>query len=599
MKKVNFHTISIKNFLSVGETPIEINFKRGLNLITGNNTDNQTRNGVGKSSIIEAIFWCLFGNTIRDIKNDKIIHNQSKKSCEVQLNFDIIDFKNNTENFTIKRYLGPSKIEIWNEDKNITLSTIPANDEYIKNLIGATEELFNNSVIMTANNTLPFMAQKKIDKRKFIEGVLNLSIFNDMLLKTRGDYNDLKKENDILSNSFIGEQKNLEIFEKQILKQKQQKQEKIENFKKSIKNTDLEIKNLKTTNIDLLKIKEEIEKNENKIKELENLLENINKKLIDFGSKSTELKIKIEQSQKSKNDLLKKKEICPVCNRKYSEEETILIGERVENIDDQISILIKEKNNIDLEIQNKNQKKDEVKQFTLQIKEKNKELNETKQKETLKEEKIKNLQNKIEEYKEHIKKIENEKSDFEEEIKKINDKIKKTEKDLKKVKNNLSILDNVKFVLSEEGVKTYIVKKLLDLLNNKLNFYLKRLDAPCSCTFDEQFEETILNLNGKECSYFNFSGGERKRIDISVLFMFQDILRFYSGTSYSLNMYDELFDSAIDEAGTDKVIEILKERVESYNESVYIVSHNKASLKNTFDEIIFLEKTKGKTLLVS
>jgi ABC-type Mn2+/Zn2+ transport system ATPase subunit len=81
--------------------------------------------------------------------------------------------------------------------------------------------------------------------------------------------------------------------------------------------------------------------------------------------------------------------------------------------------------------------------------------------------------------------------------------------------------------------------------------------------------------------------------------MFQDVLRFYSGTSYSLNMYDELFDSAIDEAGTDKVIEILKERVESYNESVYIVSHNKTSLKNTFDEIIFLEKTKGKTLLVS
>ena len=599
MKKVNFHTISIKNFLSVGETPIEIKFKKGLNLITGNNIDNQTRNGVGKSSIIEAIFWCLFGNTIRDIKNDKIIHNQSKKSCEVQLNFDITDSKNNTENFTIKRYLGPSKIEIWNGDKNITLSTIPANDEYIKNLIGATEELFNNSVIMTANNTLPFMAQKKIDKRKFIEGVLNLSIFNDMLLKTRGDYNDLKKENDILSNSFIGEQKNLEIFEKQILKQKQQKQEKIEGFKNSIKNTELEIKILKTTNTDLLKIKKEIEKNENKIKELENLLENINKKLIDFGSKSTELKIKIEQSQKFKNDLLKKKEICPVCNRKYSEEETILIGERVENIDDQISILIKEKNNIDLEIQNKNQKKDDVKQFTLQIKEKNKELNETKQKETLKEEKIKNLQNKIEEYKEHIKKTEDEKSDFEEEIKKINDKIKKIETDLKKVKNNLAILDNVKFVLSEEGVKTYIVKKLLDLLNNKLNFYLKRLDASCSCVFNEQFEESILNLNGKECSYFNFSGGERKRIDISILFMFQDVLRFYSGTSYSLNMYDELFDSAIDEAGTDKVIEILKERVESYNESVYIVSHNKTSLKNTFDDIIFLEKTKGKTLLVS
>ena len=186
---ITFNTLKVKNFLSIGEVPIEIKFQKGLNLITGNNVDNQTRNGVGKSSVIEAIFWCLFGNTIRDIKNDKIIHNQSKKGCEVELNFDVIDSKNNKETFTIKRYLGPSKIEIWNGDKNITLSTIPANDEYIKTLIRANEELFNNSVIMTANNTLPFMAQKKIDKRKFIEGVLNLSIFNEMLLKTRSDYN--------------------------------------------------------------------------------------------------------------------------------------------------------------------------------------------------------------------------------------------------------------------------------------------------------------------------------------------------------------------------------------------------------------------------
>jgi len=596
---VTFNTLKVKNFLSVGELPVEIKFQKGLNLITGNNTDNQTRNGVGKSSVIEAIFWCLFGNTIRDIKNDKIIHNQSKKGCEVELNFDVIDSKNNKETFTIKRYLGPSKIEVWNGDKNITLSTIPANDEYIKTLIRANEELFNNSVIMTANNTLPFMAQKKIDKRKFIEGVLNLSIFNEMLLKTRSDYNEIKKENDLLSNSFINEQKNLEIFEKQIVKQKQQKEENINNFQKLIKNTELQIQELKTSDVDFLKLKETFEKNENKIQELENLSENINKNLIDLSSKLSEFKIKIEQSQKTKNELVKKKEICPICNRKYSNEEVLLVNEKIIEIDKEFNELTEQKNKTSVEIQNKNQKKEEIKKLVLQIKQKNKNLEEIKQKEELKGEKIKNLENKIEEYKENIKKTKNEKLDFEEEIQKINKKIKKIEDDLKNIKKKLAILDDVKFVLSEEGVKTYIVKKLIDLLNNKLNFYLKRLDAPCSCIFNEQFEETILNSNGKDCSYFNFSGGERKRIDIAVLFMFQDVLRFYSGASYSINMYDELFDSAIDEAGTDKIIEILRERIESYNESIYIVSHNKSSLKNMFDDIILLEKSKGKTVLVS
>jgi ABC-type Mn2+/Zn2+ transport system ATPase subunit len=117
--------------------------------------------------------------------------------------------------------------------------------------------------------------------------------------------------------------------------------------------------------------------------------------------------------------------------------------------------------------------------------------------------------------------------------------------------------------------------------------------------FNEQFEETITNLNGKECSYFNFSGGERKRIDIAILFMFQDILRYYSGTFFSLSMYDELFDSAIDEAGIEKVLDILKKRVDLNQESIYIISHNKLAIKNNFDNVILLQKRKNETTLVS
>jgi ABC-type Mn2+/Zn2+ transport system ATPase subunit len=123
------------------------------------------------------------------------------------------------------------------------------------------------------------------------------------------------------------------------------------------------------------------------------------------------------------------------------------------------------------------------------------------------------------------------------------------------------------------------------------------MDAPCTCEFDEMFEEKIINTSGIECSYFNFSGGERKRIDVSVLFAFQDLLRLYSGTSFSLSIYDELFDSAVDEAGIDKIMEILKKRVIDYNECIYIVSHNKSSIKNNFDNILELEKSDGKTSL--
>jgi ABC-type transport system involved in cytochrome bd biosynthesis fused ATPase/permease subunit len=139
---------------------------------------------------------------------------------------------------------------------------------------------------------------------------------------------------------------------------------------------------------------------------------------------------------------------------------------------------------------------------------------------------------------------------------------------------------------------------MLNLLNNKLNFYLQALDTPCKCEFNELFEETITNENGKECSYFNFSGGERKRIDTAILFMFQDLLRSQTGTSYSLNIYDEMIDSALDQKGTDKILELLKEKVVKYDESVYIVSHKSSDMAN-IDNVILLEKENGVTKIVS
>ena len=105
----------------------------------------------------------------------------------------------------------------------------------------------------------------------------------------------------------------------------------------------------------------------------------------------------------------------------------------------------------------------------------------------------------------------------------------------------------------------------------------------------------MVNLNGNECSFFYFSGGERKRIDVAIIFTFQDILRMYSGNSYSLSMYDELFDSAIDESGIDKIVEILKKKIEEHDEMIYVISHNKSSIKNNFDNVIMLEKINGIT----
>lgn len=592
-----FNALKIKNFLSVGDNEININFQNGINLLTGINKDNNTRNGVGKSSIIESVYWCLFGSTIRDIKNDKIIHNQQKKGCEVTLKFDVISVDSIKNSYQIIRSLGPSKIQVLKDDIDITLSTIPANDEFIQKLIGATPEVFNNAVIMTANNTLPFMAQKKIEKRKFIEGILNLNIFTEMLLKARSDFNDTKKQNDILSNNFLNQQKNLDIFESQIVKNKQKKKDKIDNINLTIQKIKDDIVLTEKINVSLDDILVKIKENDTKLIKLETGLTKLDEDILEYSKKQIEYKTYIQNEKNKLKEFDKKKDFCPTCNRKFEN----LIEDNHKCLKEDCLLII-EKNEILLtdindKINVKNTKKQEIKQFIFGIKDKNKKLQQEKSSVELKNQKINNFKDKIKEYESQIEELINEKDETDDQIGVIKKEICKIEKDLEKVKKELSVLEEIKFVLSEEGVKTHIIKKLLTLFNQKINFYLKSMDAPCTCEFDEMFEEKIINVYGNECSYFNFSGGERKRIDISVLFAFQDILRLYSGTSFSLSIYDELFDSAIDESGIEKIMNILKKRVEDYNECIYIVSHNKSSIKSNFDNILEIEKYKGETSL--
>ncbi len=601
MKKIIFKNICIKNFLSVGDNEINISFQNGINLLTGINNDNNTRNGVGKSSVIESIYWCLFGTTIRDIKNDKIIHNQQKKGCEVVLTFQVANSDSTINQYVITRTLGPSKIQIFKDGVDVTLSTIPNNDDYIKQIIGATPEVFNNAVIMTANNTMPFMAQKKIDKRKFIEGVLNLNIFTDMLLKARADYNDTKKENDILCNNFVNFQKNLETFENQKLNEDKRKKENVDRWQYNIEVCETSIKDCENKQFpELSNIDNQITELETtKLSVLKNYLKTYNDTNSEIITKKSTLTAEVNVLKREKQKIIDKGNVCPSCNREYCKDDIDSVKNKLTELDNDIA---SQENELGDVISKKSTCDNNIKAVEGGIEKVNtkiKDLNKFKSLIKDNEHAISKYNHEINQFRQFINNINNEKSIVDSNVENTKKEAQQVKEKLERVKERLSILDSAKFVLSEEGVKSYIVKKLLTFLNQKLNFYLKALDAPCTCEFDELFEEKIINNEGNDCSYFNFSGGERKRIDVAVLFMFQDVLRLYSGTSFSLSMYDELFDSAIDEAGIEKILEILKKRIEDYDESIYIVSHNKSSIKSNFDNIIFLEKNNGKTQIQS
>ncbi len=191
--------------------------------------------------------------------------------------------------------------------------------------------------------------------------------------------------------------------------------------------------------------------------------------------------------------------------------------------------------------------------------------------------------------------MENTSTEFDNLIETTKARTEELDKLISQKKATVQMLEVVKYVISEEGVKSYIVNKLLELLNSKLMYYLKKLDSNAICYFNEFFEEEIVNEKNKICSYFNFSGAERKSVDLACLFTFSDLRRMQGGVKYNIAFYDELFDSSFDEKGIELIIDILKERAEQYNECIYVISHRSESLKAVTGEVVYLQKENGIT----
>lgn len=597
MRKVTFNSVKIQNFLSIGKDPVEIDFQSGINLITGENKDKGGKNGVGKSSVINSVYWCLFGNTLNELKKDKILHNLNPKDCKVTLTFQV-ETTNTNKNYKIVRSIEPSKIQILCDDEDVTLSTIPENDNFIKEIIGGSEEVFQNAVIMSANSSTPFLNQKKTDKRKFIEGILNLNIFSDILLKARSDFNDTKKENDLLSNAFITLQRNLSTFEDQKANANARIEEKVTSLKNKYKEYEKERETLIESNKDNPTIEECNEQindlETNKLNFLKSYLKTFKKTKDELVERFSNLSAEIKQLEKEKQKIIDKGNTCPTCNREYCEDDIKAVQQRIKEIDTQITILCKESSKIGTDKIDIDDKIEEVEGGIIKINNKIRVLEKTKADVKLHMQKLSNIATMSQDCLRLIDEVKQGDPSIDTNIQKTNKEILKTEEKLKNTKKKLLILESVKFVASEEGIKTYLVKKMLNVLNTKLNYYLQRLNTPCKITFNELFEEEIINENGKETSYFNYSGGERGRINTAILLMFQDLLRSQSGTSYNINVYDELLDSGVDSNGINNILEILRDKVTKYNESIYLVSHKGIDSSN-IDNTILLEKINGVT----
>lgn len=595
MRFVNFKFVEGKNFLSFGDNLIKIDLKSGVNAIIGTNLDKEdSKNGAGKSTITELLYYALYGTTLREIPKDYIQNSITKKRCEVSIEFDIIN-NNCKDTYKIARKLNPTKCHLFKNNKDITLSTLAKTNAFIQELIRTPPTVFKNSVIMSVNTALPFMALPKTDKRKFVESVLGLEVFTHMILKAREDFNIAKKDYDISYSKYEQQQTEFLFNKNQLETYEITKQQRIEKLVEKNKIIQEDIKKL-TEQLHIVDSNnDDVKKN---IEKFKTELLNLEQHQIDLNNKLIKIQTNISVILNQLTHLKTNKVTCPTCKREYSDEHIEHVNQTIKEYEENI-LKFKDGEKLILNAVQENKDKIveikiaienliEIKNNTDKIIDNNKHTRNS----------LEFLNKNIHENKNEINVVQAEQNnELKGRVSTLLEQINLSKTLIDKLNNELNILESVKFIMSEEGIKSFIVKKILKILNSRLAFYLKKLETNCLCKFNEFFDEEIIDENGQTKSYFNFSGGERKRIDLACLFTFADIRRLQGDVIFNTIFYDELLDSSLDDKGVHLALKVLRDRYNDYKESCYIITHRGPEVTTKAEHTIHVTKQNGLTTI--
>ena len=589
MKKIIFEELRIKNFLSIGETPVILNFNKGLNIITGINKDLEDRqNGTGKSTILDAFHFSIFGETMRELKKEFIINNLTNSTAEISLTFSV-----NGKKYKIVRTIKPSKCFLYENDIDISRDSMANTTEAILNILSISPQIFTNCLGLSINTTVPFMAQKKADKRNFIESIFNLDIFSKMNSFLKEDYSSLKKDIENISAKHSELSNSIKVIKNQA-----------ENSKKERLNRKSKIEdNVKNSENKITRLKDEIEKynisdnkdSENKIKKLEEKIEDIEKVIRKKLETFYEIRKEREFLKETLSNIGTDNDECPVCLKPVTSQDIEHIEKRTKDIENKIQDSLKRSEDTEKDLEKEEKQKDLFKKGVTLLKDVINKNNLSTQEKKNKEEQLSIIEEQLNRDKKSLEELNDENVIADKGTEELENKLQKYSEELNGKKTDFKVLEDIKFILSEEGVKAYIVKKILTLFNRKIAYYLDKLSSKISITFDQYFEESIKNERGKETMYFNYSGAEKKAIDLAIMFSFIDMLKLQNNVYYNVQFYDELLDTSLDATGVENVIKLLNEFVEKNSYGIYVISHRKECSKFAKGEVVFLEKNNGIT----
>ena len=568
---LEFQNIRWKNFLSTGNNFTEVILnKSSTTLILGTN-------GAGKSTILDALTFGLFGKPFRKINKPQFTNSINEKDCLIEINFNIGKAK-----YLVRRGIKPTIFEIYHNGKLIDQDS-KAKDyqRYLEeNILKLNYKSFTQTVILGSATFVPFMQLNANDRRDIIEDLLDIKIFSTMNDHLKVRQSALKDDIDMNTLERDKVEYSIDMQERYVESTAKNKAKKIKTNINRIAEKEVEVSSafdeIETINAKITELNESISDFES-VKKKQSKLDNLESQLLANGKK-----------HKKDIDFFEKIDTCPSCKQSVGDEH------RCNIVDDK-------KSKID-EIN------DAVEKLSEQFKVVNKRLSEI----TTTQDEIYKLNSKVTENNTTIRMIQRNIKEIQEENDELqNDETSITElkKELKKLTTSLNKLDNKRkellekreyynvssMLLKDTGVKTSIIKYYLPKMNGLINKYLKEMDFYVNFTMDEKFSENIKSRGRENFSYASFSEGEKMRIDLALLFTWRAIAKMKNSVNTNLLILDEVFDSSLDNSGTDEFLKLLNTLG---GNNVFVISHKGEILYDKFHSVIKFDKVKNFSQIV-
>ena len=563
-----FKKVRWKNFLSTGNsfTEIDLNNTKST-LVVG-------QNGAGKSTMLDAISFGLFGKPHRNINKPQLVNSINQKSCIVEVEFSI-----GSTHYKIVRGIKPNVFEIWRNDKMINQSSHAKEYQKIleQNILKLNHKSFHQVVVLGSSSFIPFMQLAGWHRRDVIEDLLDINVFSKMnaLLKEKTG----KLKEDLKSTDYDLEitKEKIDLQRKYIKEVEALSNDQIEEKETQIFLAEDSIENLQLENVNT---SEEIEK-------LSIGLEEGLKK--NHDKKQALLQYKAEFNQKistlvRESKFYEENDTCPTCSQDIDSDlrseklstarsKASEIQKALDDVSDQSSI-------VESTIERLNTAANAIREKTALVSGNNREI-------VRLQGQIKGLTSSISQIRSNDGDVAKSKTDLEN-LKDLKDNLLDKKLSYKDELNYNMVMSEM---LKDTGIKTKIIKQYLPVINKLVNQYLQVLDFFVHFDLDEEFKETIRSRHRDEFTYDSFSEGEKQRIDLSLLFTWRHIAKMKNSVATNLLILDETFDSSLDHDGVENLLKILHTLSDDTN--VFVISHKGDILDGKFESKIEFKKEKN------